>query len=124
MPIYPYLCNDCGHEFDRLQKMSDDPLKVCPECGAESLRKKLTAAAFQLKGTGWYETDFKNKGKKGDKTDGQVEGETQAAKGAEGKKDDKKSDSKSSESKTASTSSTSSSSKSAGKSQSTSPDSG
>ena len=124
MPIYPYLCNDCGHEFDRLQKMSDDPLKVCPECGAESLRKKLTAAAFQLKGTGWYETDFKNKGKKGDKTDGRVGSETQAAKGAEGKKDDKKSDSKSSESKTASTSSTSSSSKSAGKSQSTSPDSG
>ncbi len=124
MPIYPYLCNDCGNEFDRLQKMSDDPLKVCPECGAESLRKKLTAAAFQLKGTGWYETDFKNKGKKEDKTDGGVDSETQAAKGAEGKKEDKKSDSKSSESKTASTSSTSSSSKSTGKSQSTSTDSG
>ena len=75
MPIYPYLCNDCGHEFDRLQKISDDPLKVCPECGAESLRKKLTAASFQLKGTGWYETDFKDKDKKGDKKGG----ETQAA---------------------------------------------
>ena len=124
MPIYPYLCNDCGHEFDRLQKLRDDPLKVCPECGAESLRKKLTAAAFQLKGTGWYETDFKNKGKKEHKTNGRAGNGAQADKGPEGKKDGEKSDSKSSESKTASSSSTSSSGKSAGKSQSTSTDSG
>ena len=120
MPIYPYLCNDCGHEFDRLQKISDDPLKVCPECGAESLRKKLTAASFQLKGTGWYETDFKDKDKKGDKKGG----ETQAANDSKDKKDDKKSDAKSGESKSASTSSTSTTGKSTGKSQSTSSDSG
>jgi putative FmdB family regulatory protein len=67
MPIYPYICQSCDYEFDRLQKLSEDPLKVCPECGAESLRKKLTSAAFHLKGTGWYETDFKNKHKKDDK---------------------------------------------------------
>ena len=120
MPIYPYLCNDCGHEFDRLQKIGDDPLKVCPECGAESLRKKLTAAAFKLKGTGWYETDFKDKGKKGDKDGDRASGGTEAAKDSKDKKDDKKPDTKSSESKSASTSSTSNASKSTGKSQSTS----
>ena len=124
MPIYPYLCNDCGHEFDRLQKISDDPLKVCPECGAESLRKKLTAASFQLKGTGWYETDFKDKGKKGDKKGDQAGEKTQASEDSSGKKGDKKSDIKSSESKSASASSTSDSSKSTGKSQSTPSNSG
>jgi putative FmdB family regulatory protein len=124
MPIYPYLCNNCGHEFDRLQKISDDPLKVCPECGAESLRKKLTAASFQLKGTGWYETDFKNKGKKGDKDGDRAGDKSKAGDGSNGKKGDKKSDTKSSESKSASTSSTSNTSKSTGKSQSTSSDSG
>ena len=72
MPIYPYQFAITVAIFTNLtgcRKSADDPLKVCPECGAESLRKKLTAAAFQLKGTGWYETDFKNKGKKGDKDD-------------------------------------------------------
>lgn len=64
MPIYPYVCTACGHEFDSLQKISDDPLKDCPECGEPRLRKRLTAPSFQLKGTGWYETDFKNSGKK------------------------------------------------------------
>ena len=124
MPIYPYLCNDCGHEFDRLQKISDDPLKVCPECGAESLRKKLTAASFQLKGTGWYETDFKDKGKKGDKKGDQAGEKTHASEDSNGKKGDKKSDVKSSESKSTSASSTSTTGKSTGKSQSTSSDSG
>ena len=52
MPIYPYICGTCGHEFDKLQKVSDDPDKHCPECGEESLRRKVTAAAFHLKGTG------------------------------------------------------------------------
>jgi len=64
MPIYPYVCTACGHEFDTLQKISDDPLTDCPGCGEPSLRKRLAAPAFQLKGTGWYETDFKNSGKK------------------------------------------------------------
>jgi putative FmdB family regulatory protein len=124
MPIYPYLCNNCGHEFDRLQKISDDHLKVCPECGAESLRKKLTAASFQLKGTGWYETDFKNKGKKGDKDGDRAGDKSKAGEGSNGKKGDEKSDTKPSESKSARTSSTSNTSKSTGKSQSTSSDTG
>ena len=64
MPIYQYQCDQCSHELEALQKMSDDRLVDCPECGAPSLRKKVTAAAFKLKGTGWYETDFKNSGKK------------------------------------------------------------
>ena len=64
MPIYEYLCQDCGHELEALQKMSDDALVFCPECHAESLKKKISAVAFKLKGTGWYETDFKNSGKK------------------------------------------------------------
>lgn len=64
MPIYPYVCTECGHEFDALQKISDDPLSECPACGKSALRKRLAAPAFKLKGTGWYETDFKNTGKK------------------------------------------------------------
>jgi len=64
MPIYQYKCTDCGHQLEALQKMSDSPLSVCPACQAPALRKQLTAAAFKLKGTGWYETDFKNSGTK------------------------------------------------------------
>lgn len=60
MPIYAYRCEECGFSKDVLQKLSDKPLTVCPSCGKASFRKQLTAAAFQLKGTGWYETDFKN----------------------------------------------------------------
>ena len=60
MPIYAYRCEECGFSKDVLQKLSDKPLTVCPSCGKESFKKQLTAAAFQLKGTGWYETDFKN----------------------------------------------------------------
>ena len=59
MPIYGYVCNSCGHTFDALQKMSDDPLVDCPACGAPSLQKALSAPKFRLKGSGWYETDFK-----------------------------------------------------------------
>lgn len=59
MPIYAYKCESCGHAKDVLQKMSDDPLTVCPHCGASAFRKQLTAAGFQLKGSGWYATDFK-----------------------------------------------------------------
>ena len=59
MPIYAYRCESCGHAKDVLQKMSDPLLTVCPACGADSFRKQLTAAGFQLKGSGWYVTDFK-----------------------------------------------------------------
>ena len=58
MPIYSYRCSHCGHVQDALQKMSDAPLTHCPACGRESYVKQLTAAGFQLKGTGWYATDF------------------------------------------------------------------
>ena len=59
MPIYAYRCSACGHAKDVLQKMSDPRLHTCPACGAETFTKQLTAAGFQLKGTGWYATDFK-----------------------------------------------------------------
>ena len=59
MPIYAYKCDSCGHAKDVLQKMSDDPLTKCPSCGAPTFNKQLTAAGFQLKGSGWYATDFK-----------------------------------------------------------------
>jgi len=58
MPIYSYRCSHCGHAQDALQKISDAPLTHCPACGQEAYVKQLTAAGFQLKGTGWYETDF------------------------------------------------------------------
>lgn len=59
MPIYAYKCGSCGHAKDVLQKISDPVLTVCPACGAESFAKQLTAAGFQLKGSGWYATDFR-----------------------------------------------------------------
>lgn len=59
MPIYAYRCSACGHAKDVLQKMSDPVLSTCPACGAEAFSKQLTAAGFQLKGSGWYVTDFK-----------------------------------------------------------------
>jgi putative FmdB family regulatory protein len=59
MPIYEYRCASCGYTKDHLQKMSDAPLTDCPECGKPSYAKALTAAGFQLKGSGWYQTDFK-----------------------------------------------------------------
>lgn len=61
MPIYEYQCHDCGHILEALQKISDEPLKQCPECGKETLGKLMSASSFQLKGTGWYATDFKTK---------------------------------------------------------------
>src|SRR5690606_6243137 len=65
VPIYAYKCSSCGHEQDVLQKMSDPVLTVCPECGQESYVKQVTAAGFQLKGSGWYVTDFRNNGSGG-----------------------------------------------------------
>jgi putative FmdB family regulatory protein len=59
MPLYAYKCESCGHAKDVLQKMADDPLTECPVCGKPSFKKQLTAAGFQLKGNGWYATDFK-----------------------------------------------------------------
>ena len=60
MPIYEYLCNACGVEKEHLQKISDAPIAACPNCGSSSYVKRISAAGFQLKGSGWYVTDFKN----------------------------------------------------------------
>jgi putative FmdB family regulatory protein len=60
MPIYAYKCGSCGHARDVLQKLSDAPLTECPACGAPAFSKQVTAAGFQLKGSGWYATDFRN----------------------------------------------------------------
>jgi len=60
MPIYEYVCKSCGHELDALQKMSDEPLTDCPDCGETALKRKISAPRFRLKGSGWYETDFKS----------------------------------------------------------------
>ena len=59
MPIYPYRCDSCGFEKDHLQKLSDPLIDACPSCGSAAYARTLTAAGFQLKGSGWYETDFK-----------------------------------------------------------------
>jgi len=63
MPIYEYQCTACGHQFEALQKVSEDPLTECPHCHQASLSKLISASSFQLKGTGWYATDFRDKGK-------------------------------------------------------------
>ena len=122
MPIYEYACASCDHHLEALQKISEDPLVFCPECGEESLRKMVSAAAFVLKGSGWYETDFKNSGKEKPKEtkagDGQPDtknaGDTKSGDGASG--DTKSSDTKSSESKSDSSKSTSDSTASGSKS--------
>jgi putative FmdB family regulatory protein len=60
MPIYEYRCNECGHYLDALQKLSDPPLLECPECSQSALKRLISAPSFRLKGSGWYETDFKS----------------------------------------------------------------
>jgi len=64
MPIYAFQCADCGHSFDRLQKMSDPDPDTCPSCGAHQVKRQVTAPSFRLSGSGWYETDFKKDGDK------------------------------------------------------------
>jgi putative FmdB family regulatory protein len=64
MPIYEFQCDRCSHVFDRLQRLSDPDPDICPECGAPAIRRRLTAPAFRLSGSGWYETDFKKDGDK------------------------------------------------------------
>ena len=64
MPIYEYKCSNCGHQFEKIQKFSDDPLKKCPKCDKNTLNKLISSPSFRLKGSGWYETDFKTGKKK------------------------------------------------------------
>ncbi len=101
MPIYEYLCNSCGAKKEHIQKMSDAPVKACPECCSEDYVKQISAAGFQLKGSGWYVTDFKNKPAqptaKSDKSDAQSSTE-------ESKSSDAKTDSKTDTKATSSTS--------------------
>lgn len=81
MPIYAFECPACGHAFDRLQKISDPDPENCPECGAAGVRRQVTAPAFRLAGSGWYETDFK---KDGDKKRNLASGDAPPAKPASG----------------------------------------
>jgi putative FmdB family regulatory protein len=83
MPIYGYVCRSCGHELDALQKISDDPLVDCPDCGEPQLRRQLSAPRFRLKGSGWYETDFKKDKQRN------LHGDKEPAKKGDTKKDDK-----------------------------------
>ncbi len=86
MPIYAYACQSCGHELDALQKISDEPLVDCPACGAPELKKLLSAPRFRLKGSGWYETDFKTGNKRNLASDDKPKSDD----GKDGKKSDKK----------------------------------
>lgn len=95
MPIYEYRCTSCGHELEALQKLSDAPLTVCPACQKSDLRKRVSAAGFQLKGSGWYVTDFRNSGAKPSTKDaaakanggnGEAKAETKPADSAPGEK--------------------------------------
>ena len=96
MPIYEYRCESCGKELEKIQKFSDQPLKDCPECGKPSLKKLVSAGSFRLKGTGWYETDFKTKKKpevSDDKGENKVKGgqsgtsETKGSSSGDGQKE-------------------------------------
>jgi putative FmdB family regulatory protein len=83
MPIYAYKCGSCGHAKDVLQKISDTPLDTCPACGAVAFTKQVTAAGFQLKGSGWYATDFRNGSKPASTTNGDKAAEKTGDKGAD-----------------------------------------
>jgi putative FmdB family regulatory protein len=93
MPIYEYRCTACNHELEALQKLSEAPLRTCPKCGKESLTKLVSAAGFQLKGSGWYATDFKHSGAKPaakDATKSEAKAEGGEGKAGEGKAGDGK----------------------------------
>lgn len=83
MPIYEYKCTSCSHGLEAIQKVAEEPLRDCPACGQPSLKRLLSAAGFQLKGSGWYATDFKDTGKKQEKD---KEKTTDKAEGGEKKK--------------------------------------
>ena len=73
MPIYEYQCRSCGSKKEHLQKLSDEPISVCPTCGSNTYTKLISAAGFQLKGSGWYATDFKNGSQSKPKTEPKTE---------------------------------------------------
>ena len=91
MPIYAYKCQGCGHELEKIQRLSDAPLTDCPQCSQASLKKQITAASFKLTGTGWYETDFKNKSSDNNKSADKSTSETKSdSTSSDSKKSDKK----------------------------------
>jgi len=90
MPIYEYRCRACGHQQEHLQKVSERPLSKCPACGKKSYKKQLTAAGFQLKGSGWYATDFKTTGKKPTEKKADLKSETKTEAKTEAKPEAKK----------------------------------
>lgn len=90
MPIYEYQCKACGHEFEILQNISEDPVTDCPKCTEPQLQKLVSAAGFRLKGSGWYETDFKQKGKKKNLADSKSESKPPDTKSDKSKSSDKK----------------------------------
>lgn len=95
MPIYEYACQECEHVLDALQKISDDPLVDCPECGKPALKKKLSAPRFRLKGAGWYETDFKKDNQRNVlKSDSEPVKSDSSDKGGKGDKKESKSEAK------------------------------
>ena len=92
MPIYEYRCASCGHKLETLQKFTEAPLSDCPVCGKSSLSKLVSVAGFQLKGSGWYATDFKNSGAKpAAKSDAGKEGESKPAEAKSASQGDTKS---------------------------------
>jgi putative FmdB family regulatory protein len=104
MPIYEYRCSACGHELEALQKLSDPLLVACPACSKPALSKLVTAAGFQLKGSGWYATDFKGSGSKpAAKSTGDKDGGSKAAESKTEPKTESKTESKSSTTETSST---------------------
>ena len=98
MPIYEYACKSCNHTLDALQKMSDDPLVDCPECGKHELKRLISAPRFRLKGEGWYETDFKKDNQRNLAKDDSVKSDNKAdkkeSKESKDSKDSKKVESK------------------------------
>ena len=94
MPIYEYRCSSCGKELEALQKLSDTPLKTCPACHADTLVKLMSAAGFQLKGSGWYATDFKGSGAKPAAKKDSGESATESKSGKGGAASESKSESK------------------------------
>lgn len=95
MPIYEYRCTDCGFQDEYLQKVTEPQLTVCPGCGKETFKKLLSAAGFQLKGSGWYATDFRNSGSKPAKSADSESGAGSSSEGATDAKAGGKSDTKS-----------------------------
>jgi len=91
MPIYEYVCSKCGHEWDAIQKFSEKPLTTCPKCSKKTAKRKISASAFHLKGSGWYVTDYKAGGSKGGETEAT---EPKAADSKTGTASDTKSDAK------------------------------